>query len=66
VNIGDLVRWKRYDHEEDLKPNDLGVVITLEQWANIDDPALIIGVQFSRCGFVWCNPKSLELIISKD
>ena len=63
MKIGDLVKWKRYDDDEEIMTlyNDVGVVTSIDIF-ELSKDQVIVGVQFSKIGFVWCNPKSLEVI----
>ena len=66
MKIGDLVRWARFDDEYDIvddEYNDFGIIVSIDVWELSDPDQIIIGVLFSKIGFVCCNPKSLELII---
>ena len=65
MKIGDLVRWALFDEEYDIvddEYNDFGIIVSIDVWELSDPDQIIIGVLFSKIGFVWCNPKSLELI----
>jgi hypothetical protein len=66
MKIGDLVRWARYDFEygteEDDEYNDYGIVVSIDVFELSDPDQIIVGVLFSKIGFVWANPKSLQII----
>tara|TARA_R110001583_G_scaffold184021_2_gene342917 strand:+ start:901 stop:1119 length:219 start_codon:yes stop_codon:yes gene_type:complete len=66
MKVGDLVRWARfedeYDFEDDDEYNDFGIIVSIDVWELSDPDQIILGVLFSKIGFVWCNPKSLELV----
>ena len=63
MKIGDLVKWKRFDDEDEILTmyNDVGVITSIDIF-ELSKDQVIVGVQFSKIGFVWCNPKSLEVI----
>lgn len=63
MKIGDLVKWKRFDEEDEILTmyNDVGVITSIDIF-ELSKDQVIVGVQFSKIGFVWCNPKSLEVI----
>lgn len=63
MKIGDLVKWRRYEDEEEMHTlyNDVGVVTSIDIF-ELSKDQVIVGVQFSKIGFVWCNPKSLDVI----
>jgi hypothetical protein len=66
MKVGDLVRWRRFDPSdyipEDDEYNDFGIIVSIDVWELSDPDQIIIGVLFSKIGFVWCNPRSLELV----
>ena len=61
-----MVRWRRFDPcdytDEDDEYNDFGIIVSIDVWELSDPDQVIIGVLFSKIGFVWCNPKSLDLV----
>jgi len=66
MKVGDLVRWRRFEESEyevlDDEYNDFGIIVSIDVWELSDPDQVIIGVLFSKIGFVWCNPKSLDLV----
>jgi len=62
MKVGDLVRWQRFPEEPlPLDTNDIGIIFAIDIWELSKDD-VIVGVHFSRIGFVWCNPQSLEVL----
>jgi hypothetical protein len=66
MKIGDLVKWKKFENDSDVDSsyNDVGVITSIDIF-ELSKDQVIVGVQFSKIGFVWCNPKSLEVINPK-
>ena len=63
MKIGDLARWRRFDeYDIDDDYNDFGIIVAIDSWELSKPEQTIIGVLFSKIGFVWCNPDSLEIV----
>ena len=66
MKVGDPVRWRRifeeYDYEHEDEYNDFGIIVSIDVWELSDPEQIILGVLFSKIGFVWCNPNSLDLV----
>ena len=73
MKVGDMVRWTRFNQDENLydnlnapkeRWNDLGIIIDIDVWdfMETEPETIIIEVYFFKVGIVWCNPKSLEVV----
>jgi hypothetical protein len=73
MKVGDMVRWQRFNEEEDLydnlnvppeRWNDLGIIIDIDVWdfMETEPETIIIEVYFFKVGIVWCNPNSLDVV----
>lgn len=63
MRVGDLVTWVYdYDHPHGDLQEDVGLVITIEEWKYEGPPKKVIHVLFARAGFQWCNEKAIRVI----
>jgi len=63
MRVGDLVTWV-YDYGHPLGDiqEDVGLVITIEEWKYEGPAKKVIHVLFARAGFQWCNEKAIRVI----
>jgi len=77
MKIGDIVRWTRFDGDEDLykilkeppsRLNDIGIVLSIDTWDELETQpeTIVIEVYFMKLGLIWCNPSSLQVVSSAD
>jgi hypothetical protein len=73
MNIGDIVKWARFNNDPKLtevfdetekRLNDIGIILDIDVWepSDLEAETIVIEVYFLKIGVVWCNPSSLEVI----
>ena len=75
MNVGDIVKWARFDKDEEIykvlgepasRWNDLGIILSIDVWEQLEtEPeTIVVEVYFFKIGIIWANPKSLEVVSS--
>tara|TARA_R100000152_G_C6678016_1_gene112599 strand:+ start:430 stop:669 length:240 start_codon:yes stop_codon:yes gene_type:complete len=75
MNVGDIVKWARFDKDEEIykvlgeprdRWDDLGIILSIDVWDQLEtEPeTIVVEVYFFKVGIIWANPKSLDVVSS--